>query len=642
MTFRDVIFKNFKGSFQKYFAYFLSSSFSIMLFFMYATLILNKDLNGRSDTDVLSYIFPITMVAIALFSVFFINYAQFAFIKGRNKEFGIYITLGMNSKELRKLINMENIVISIAALLVGMGVGTLFARLFHMVILGLMEIKDIGFNLNYKPFFLTIGVFIFIFATVVIRTFIAMRKIDISSLLREARRSEGKEYSKKDPILGGLGLIIMAGSILFLFIIANEEDLNTNPLVLMSYMLISFTGVYLTISNGGNLVIHLIKKSKYYYKNMLAVTEVHYKFSQNKKIIFILSVLSTMTIFLVASPFSLLSLSEKIAEMDKNHLEYVETSTMNSISEETLDSIINSQEVSKKSILKFIFLSSEVGIDNLSSSKPVVPVEEYNILTGSNMTLSKGEAYNVSLDWKPGTQGIDPGSTHIYYAGEKAYSFQFIDSKRGDWVTGNKSFPSNSIIVISMEDYELISTSITENNVGYYHLVDFKNWKNSKEVVTKLRAALYKSRQGEVELTVLSIIDTYTDLRKGYSVFLFVSTVMGILFFVAGGSVLYFKQFTELPETKATFYKLYKIGISDKEMKGIVGKELLAVFFLPLIFGSFLGVSLIYLMTYIVGGDAIIKEFLSNAVIVIVVYFVSQGIFYALTKNKYIRELVRK
>ena len=636
MTFKDVILRNFKGSFKKYFAYFLSSSFSIMLFFMYATLILNKELKGRQDADVLSYIFPITMVAIALFSVFFINYAHSAFIKGRNKEFGIYITLGMSSKELRKLINFENTLISGLSLLVGMGVGALFSRLFQMVILNLLEINDISFHIDYRPFLLTLVVFVFIFATVMIATFIKMRKTDISSLLREARRSEGKEYSKLDPILGGLGLIIMACSIVFLVVIANEEDLNSNPLILMIYMLLAFTGVYLAISNGGNLFIHVIKKSKHYYKNMLALTELHYKFSQNKKIIFVLSVLSTMTIFLVASPFSLFSLSESIAEMDKNHVEYAETSTINSISEETLDIILKSQEVTSNDEIKFVFLNTKEGSDHLDSCKPVVSVEQYNALTNSSLKLAKGEAYNVVLDWKPGNHGITPGSTHSFFAGESSYHFKMIDSKKGEWIAGPMSFPTDSIIVINKEDYELMSASITDKNIGFYHLINFKNWKNSKETVANLRSEL-----GDSELKVISIIDTYENLRKGYSVFLFISTVMGILFFVAGGSVLYFKQYTELPETKATFQKLYKIGINDKEMKSIIGKELLAVFFLPLVFGAFLGVSLIYLMTYIVGGDEIIKEFLSNAFIVVAIYFVSQGIFYVVTRNKYISELTK-
>jgi putative ABC transport system permease protein len=128
-------------------------------------------------------------------------------------------------------------------------------------------------------------------------------------------------------------------------------------------------------------------------------------------------------------------------------------------------------------------------------------------------------------------------------------------------------------------------------------------------------------------------------MKKGYSVFLFVTSLLGVLFFVASGSVLYFKQYTEMEETKRTFYRLYKIGITRKEISSIIRKELLVIFYLPLLFGSFIGVSLIYLMTYIVGGDGIIVEFIQTAFKLIVVYFVLQSIFYFITKRRYMVEL---
>ncbi len=636
MTFKDVVFKNLKGSFRKYLAYFLSCSFSILLFFMYSTLIMNKVLMERDDTDVLSYVFPITMVSIALFSIFFINYAHSAFMKGRNKEFGIYISLGVTSKELRKLINMESMIIGSVAIIIGTGVGALFSRLFQMVILSLLSINDIRFYLDYRPFLLTFIVFFFIFTTVLGRTSIRMSKVDISSLLREARRTEGKDYTRKDLLFGGLGFSIMAFSIVFLVYISGHDDLNSNPIVLMSYMLTAFLGVYLTLSNGGNLLIHFLKRGSCYYKNMLSITELHYKFNQNRKIIFILSVLSTMTIFLVASPFSLFSLSETLAEMAKNHLEYTETRNINSLSVKALEKILDDQKVKSSRTIRFIYLSTKKNSNALTGCVPVMSAKEYNKLTGGNIELSEGEALNYIIDWYPGNYGIEPGSIHELYNGSAAYSFRFQDSRRGNWIAEKATFGSSCVVIINDVDYTKIADKITDQNVGYYHLINFKNWKKSRDVVIKLRAAL-----GDSELKTVYIYDTYEQLRSGYSVFLFASTVMGIMFFVAGGSVLYFKQFTELSEAKATFRKLFKIGITDKEMRNIIGKELFVVFFLPLLFGTFLGVSLIYLMTHIVGGEAIIGEFMQNAMMVVVIYFISQGAFYLITKNRYIAEIVK-
>ncbi len=636
MTFKDVVFKNFIGNIKKYYAYFLSSSFSIMLFFMYAALIFNKNLEGRSDADVLSYVFPITMVAIAVFSVFFINYAHSSFVKGRNKEFGIYVTLGLNEKELRALINLESLFINIASFVTSVLVGALFSRLFQMVILSLLEIKNIGFSMDYRPFLVTFLVFFLIFGSVIIRMMLRMRKLDINSLLQEARKSEGREYRKTDPFFGGLGLLIMLSSVVMLVVIANNDKLNSNAIILLIYMSVSFLGIYLTLSCGGNMIMQLFKRSRHYYKNLLSATQLHHKFNQNKKIIFILSVLSTMTIFLVASPFSLFSLSESIAEMAMNHVEYVETGTVNHLDGGKLSEVLSDKNITNQKTVKFIYLNTKKGSNQLADSKPVISATDYNRLTTSNIMVNQGQAVNIIIDWIPGNHGVVPGKNYTLYLGENAYQYNILDSGRGKWIASMECFTSNSVLVLNDSDYQALASKVTKNNIGYYHMINFKNWKKSGEVTEKLKTLL-----GSKELKVISILDQYKDLRNGYSVFLFVSTVMGIMFFVAGGSVLYFKQFTELPEAKVAFNKLFKIGITDKEMKSVIGRELFIVFFLPLLFGTFFGTSLIYLMTYIVGGDAIIKEFIRNAFIVVGIYFASQGIFYIITRNKYIAEIIK-
>ena len=45
---------------------------------------------------------------------------------------------------------------------------------------------------------------------------------------------------------------------------------------------------------------------------------------------------------------------------------------------------------------------------------------------------------------------------------------------------------------------------------------------------------------------------------------------MGILFFIASASVVFFNQYIELAEVRAQFKKLYKIGIVKKEAKKMI------------------------------------------------------------------------
>ena len=163
-------------------------------------------------------------------------------------------------------------------------------------------------------------------------------------------------------------------------------------------------------------------------------------------------------------------------------------------------------------------------------------------------------------------------------------------------------------------------------------MIGYENWKNTKSIVSELKTAFAGSGYN-----VLSTYETYEGLKKGYSAMLFICTVLGILFFVSGGTVLYFRQFTELMQTKENFYKLYKIGITQKQVKKIITKELAVIFFVPLLFGIFGGVSIIYMLTHMFGGTEVMREFLLNTCKVVALYFIFQGAFYYITRNQYVK-----
>lgn len=634
MTFKNVAAKTFKKNIRNYSSYFLCSCFTIMLFFMYTTMLFNDDLKDTDQMELVGYVFPITLVAIGAFSVFFISYAHRTFIKGRNKEFGVYMSLGMNDKDIKNLVLLENVLIGGGSMVTGVAVGTLLSRLFQMVVLSMMEIDNIEFQLSMKSYIVTIAVYFVIFAIVLIETNVKMKKMSIGLLLKGARQREGIEYRKRDTILGVIGFVIMIVSVVSVAIIASNDKWNSNATILAIYMVLSFGGLYMAISHGGNYVIHLFKKSKNYYKNLVSITQIHHKFNQNKNIIFILSILSTMTIFLVASPFALLRLSEDIALMDPYNLELIEGSNAYDISAEELDEIFSKYEIYKS--LELPFIQGEIRLNGKEETlqKPIMSVSNYNQMVDQNIILEGGEGIHYILDWTPGLHNVEPGEQYDLLVGEMNIAVTMKDSTRSTW--NIIAFGNDGIIIVNDKDYDKLQGMASEENRYYYYGLQFRDWKKSDDSVVALKEKLNE----KAEYPINSTITGYNDLKKGYSVFLFVTTVLGILFFVASGSVLYFKQFSEIEEMKKTFFQMYKIGITRKEISQIINKELLIIFYLPLLFGSYMGVSLIYLMTFIVGGGDIIKQFIQTASVVIGIYFILQSMFFFITKKRYMLELM--
>ncbi len=512
MKFRDVAIKNFKQNMRNYSAYFLCSCFTIMLFFMYTTLLFNDAVGNNESLDALTYVFPITIVAIGLFSVFFINYAHQIFMKGRNKEFGIYMTLGMNQSDLKKQVLIENLIISVGSLITGIVAGLLFSRLFQMIILNLLDVDGIEFQLSFRPFICTILTYVLIFGIVLWNTNRKLDKVDIGTLIQDARKKEGREYKRKDSILGIIGVLGMILSVVIVLVLAKNDRMNSNPLLLGGYVVISFTSVYLVLAHGGNALIHRVKNSRGYLGNLLTVNQIHYKFERNKNIIFILSILSTMTIFLVASPFSLVNVTKSIVLIDPYNLEFTRGKGVNEVSDQKMNEIINAVDLEKKTTVPFLTATETMGENTFY--KPVLSESSYQQLSGKVLELKDGEAIHLILDWTPGTHGMQKNETWEVTLGGQKEIISLLESERFAWYIS--SLGSDAMIVVSDEMFERLSKAADEDSAYTFFAIQYKDWENSKEMVEQLKAEIDQKKTASIQYPVDSSVLEYQDLNTRY------------------------------------------------------------------------------------------------------------------------------
>ncbi|WP_019636866.1 ABC transporter permease [Paenibacillus fonticola] len=647
MTFRDVTIKNFKRNIRNFFSYFICSTFAITIFFLYAALLFNTSVREAATEDVIMIVLMLSLAALTLFSVFFINYAHSSFIKSRSKEFAIFMSLGMHKNDLQKIILLENLIISVSSMIIGILTGSIFSRLFQHVAIDLLDLEGVSYSLSAASFIVTALVFTIIFVISHMISSVKVGKLDIADLMKDSRKNDNKaKHHGGWPGLVGVGLVL--ASIVLLVVISNHEKLNTNPFMIITYILISFIGIYMVISHLGNALIGFLKNKQFYYDHILPITEINHKFNQNKRIMFILSILSGMTIFLVASPFSLLQLSESIAERNKHDIEFVSVAGVHAIPANELEGLLNQASNPLKNIKETPFLYLRMNLEgdkyDVLRTKPIVSQNMYNALTGENVQVGAGEALNIITAWEPGSHGIEQGADIQFTDGKQTFNFKISSSYHGDWITSAGSYPTSSGIVISNEDYADMQAKVNPAAVGTHYGIDFESWKGTEAVVLKLKdtlKAMDKDGSGQL-FQVVSKVDAFKELKKNYSLFVFVTMLIGVLFFVAGGMVLYFKQYTEMDNASVFFRKLYKIGISDKEIRSAVTAELLITFFVPLLLGSVLGYCFIYLMTHVMSGSDIIGEFMLNATIVVAIYFAFQLSFCLMTKRKYSQEVVRK
>ena len=651
MTFRDVAIKNFKSHIKKYFMCFICSSFSIMILFMYSTLLFNGSIISTdkegSGMDLLMYI---SMFVVIIFSIFFINYTNNAFLNSRYKEFGVMMTLGMNKKDIIKLIFVENVIIIISSLAVGVTTGALFSRLFQMVIVDILGLEGIDYSLSYKSFLLTISVFLFIFLTQFLITSINTRKFTIEELIKKERVNQGRLKAKILP--GIIGIIVLISSIVGILIIGNDEKLRGNMELGVGIIIVIFIGVYIVISSLGMSILALIKSMpKVYSRNIIEVTNLNRKFNSQKKVVFVLTLLSTFTIFAIAPCLALLNETAAVVDLNKNDLEIAEVFGLNKVNEDIFKEIADNHNIEIENKVKFEFIVLNFETDNggidFTSKKPILSASQYNLLSDKKVNISEGEAIKLVTSWLPDNDNIKEGDTlYLENSREKA-TFKVGSALSGQWIANDRVFPTKSGIVLNDNDYRKLKESSDSSAIGYCYQWKLSEWRNKDEFIDDIKGSLINEpTEGSEEYRSLSnkylFISKpvlYNEMRQGYKFFVFTNTIMGILFFISSATVLFFNQYIELEESKKRFDKLYKIGVLKKEVNNIISKELLVTFFTPVFIGSIISAVLMNYVANIMGGNSMISEFMNSSFKVIIIYLIFQVIFYLFTRRNYVKKI---
>jgi putative ABC transport system permease protein len=150
-----------------YAAYFLSSAFSVMVFFVYAVFAFHPDLANGKINHSISTGMHFAEGLIYVFSFFFVLYSMSAFLKTRKKEFGLMIMLGMTHTQLRTMVFLENVLIGFFATLSGIGLGLVLSKLLLLASENFLQLDEsLPFYIPLKAILLALAAFIVLFVLI--------------------------------------------------------------------------------------------------------------------------------------------------------------------------------------------------------------------------------------------------------------------------------------------------------------------------------------------------------------------------------------------------------------------------------------------------------------------------------------------
>ncbi|NWK71704.1 ABC transporter permease [Bacillus paramycoides] len=643
MTFRQFAFNNIMRSKRTYAAHFLSSTFSVMVFFIYALLLFHPHLQGElsSTSKTMGKLattgMQISQYLIFIFSFFFLLYSVSSFLKTRKKEFGILMMHGMTPSQLNKLIFLENMLIGIASVAFGVIIGLIFSKLLLLLSANILAIDNgLPFYIPIKAIFMTAGAFLILFLCISLFTSKMVKVNNLIELMNSEEKPKPEPKASKGLAL--LSLVLIGLGYGFVFYYTKGRDFDMPQYLFMGVGCV-VVGTYFLFSQLSVYVIRVLKKkdSVFFNKtNLLTISELAYRMKDNATMFFMLAIISAVAFTGIGT---CLAMGNKGLIAMTNPFAYTYISTNGNQHEEEHIAEIKKQLNDSK-------FSYQVGVINpkiTSNNYILIKLSEYNqfanLFGRENEKLDNDQEIIIvptSVSQKEKYvrgQGIPPaldiiqGNLEMSLKVKKAIPHLTLPLSGVTTIVISDSlyekFPN-----IQSEDDSTITKSI------YGFLV--KDWEKTKDVTKKLKTTILNKDEFKPYYSFQSLYLEWLLSKQLNGILLIVSVLVGIVFFTFAASLLFFRLYADLEREQKQYEMIAKVGLSRKELKKIVTRQLMLMFFLPIIIAVIhSGVAFMALQ------QLVDFSVLKTSILVFLAFLSIQSVYFFTVRWRYLQKLYK-
>ncbi|CAD0142878.1 ABC transporter permease [Streptococcus thermophilus] len=643
-----------------YYPYTLATILVIAITYIFTSLTLNSHLDDLPRADAIKTVLGLGLGIVALSSGIIVLYANSFVMKNRSKELGLYSVLGLEKRHLFSMILKETMIMGFVTLLLGIGVGALFDKLIYAFLQRLIG-ESTGLVSTFQVMTIPIVLVIFacIFSLLVLVNGFRLLRLNPLQLTKDGLKGEKKGRFLVIQTFLGLGAMGY-GYYLALSV--------QNPVIaIMSFflaVLLVILGTYLLFNAGTTVVLQLLKKKKsYYYKpnNMISISNLVFRMKKNAVGLATIAILSSMVLVTLVGAASIYAGKKDYLVSAAPHDYSVSGNKVDLTSTKKLmdDFLIKTGEQANEEVaVSYLFF----GIKNQETNKltvftknerKVVPKsivlvfsqETFKQLTGKELNLSSNQIALYTKNKTLKTQkslSIDGKNYQIH-------------RQLGDFI--NKKVPNIYKIIVSdysylvVPDIKIFESSMKGTSIAQatYVGVNVKDpthdAKKNLDLLDQIAGEATKQLAGQTP----GVPESYFSANSRYDAegmvngfvggTFFISIFLSIIFMLGTVLVIYYKQISEGYEDRERFVILQKIGLDDLQVKQTIRKQVLTVFFLPLIF-AFIHLAFAYhMISLIVRIIGVLNPDLMLVVTIIVcgVFFLAYILVFVLTSRSYRR-----
>lgn len=677
--------KNIKKSIKDYAIYFFTLILGVAIFYVFnalgsQTVMMDVSSSTEELIELMMTMLSGVSVFVSFILGFLIIYASRFLMKRRNKEFGVYLTLGMSKRKISLILFFETLFIGIISLVVGLGIGIILSQLMSLVVANMFEadLTKFAFVFSSSSCIKTIIYFGIMYLFVMIFNTYSVSKCKLIDLLNGAKTSE--KIKLKNPILCIIIFIISCLVLGKAYHLVTVEFLTLqeaeNILVPIVMGCVSTFFIFWSLSG---LLLRIARSMKnFYYKGLNSFTLRQFSSKINTTVFSttIICLMLFITICLLSACLTMKnSMNANIKElapadfmfttnmnMDKYYdsfrtygyndnkiknshytvlemfnifnyditrdvKEYVEINTY-ATPDLTMNHTLGSKLDSVRTSFPFLQYDTKESIIKISDYNKVARLygnEEYSL---------KDDEYMIVADFKSMVEirnmALENGETINLFG-------HTLKPKYNSCQDGFLEMSSNHINtgIILVSDNVINEDYLVQNHlIGNYNTSD----KNEIEEIENNINALAKNPKANDYLlpsgsTRLSIKEATTGLSAMVT---FIGLYLGVIFLISSAAVLGLKELSESSDNKQRFRMLRKIGTDEKMINKALFRQIAIFFILPLILAlihSVFGIMFAMKILEVFGNDQLLPSIIMTTIFMVIIYGGYFLITYYYSKN---------
>ena len=642
---------NLKKNHSLYLPYALTTIMVTMILYITHALSAMPELSTLRGGGAIAQTLGFGVIVVQLVALLTILYANAFVTKNRLKEYGLYSILGLDRKNIQLLSFIELLLFSVVSVGLGIVLGIVFHRFSFAVLLKLIRIPiGIEYSMQLGSVGFVLISMAFIFGVVFFLNATKMYMSRPLEMLSEKKKGETKGRFILLRALIGAGLL---GGAYYM-----SQTIEAPVAALYSFfvaVLLVILATYILFDAGSIVLLSLLQKNKklfYQPTNFISISNLKFRMRKNAAGLASICILSTMVLVTLATTVALQTgtadLLKKSYPTDYSATAFVEdTSTIRQLSEQISKMKAQSKgtvsnEMNYLSVLRAA-KSMEGGVDiegvypgdSPAAFITFLSADDYNRIFGTNFHPSDNEAV-LGL-----VKGDDKNVSAIRVNGQLTLQVKEM-METGDFKEKLPQLPyvADNVYVAVVKD----PTKMIDGKLGrgfYYALWNTSTDTSAKTEEFEAYANVIEASNDD-SITVGSREDAAKDIYGFMGSLLFVGALLSVAFFIGAVLVIYYKQISEGYEDRDRFVILQKLGIDQKTIKKSINRQVLIVFFLPLV-TAFIHTAFAFKMyrkiiqLFGVDGNVTLNATIVIGAIFVVVYL----IVYQITSRSYYKIIKR-